>query len=175
MQTAGGWNEFVSLISAGSMIIYRFLCGFVWISLCQSIKIKPTKCITTATGCSSKLTHTGVEIDACAFQVGCQLSSAASDMSLGLCFLHNFSGMKQTCWTAGSWWCCLSLEVVSSIPTGSTIINRFLCGFICVSLCQNIKIKPTKCYLVLTAHIVMKMGLVGSRQLPHIVASCTGL
>ena len=37
----------------------------------------------------------------------------------------------------------LSLEVVSSIPDGSTIIFRFLCGFICVSLCQSIKIKPT--------------------------------
>ena len=36
---------------------------------------------------------------------------------------------------------CLSLEAVSSIPAGSTIIYRFLCGFICVSLCQSIKIK----------------------------------
>ena len=43
--------------------------------------------------------------------------------------------------------CCLSLEVVSSIPAGSTIIYRFLCGFICVSLCQSIKIKPTNMYI----------------------------
>ena len=56
-------------------------------------------------------------------------------------FRHNFSGMKRTCWTTGSWRCCLSLEVVSSIPTGSTIIHWFLCGFICVSLCQSIKIE----------------------------------
>ena len=34
----------------------------------------------------SKLTHTGVEIDTCAFQVDCYLTSAASAMSLGLCF-----------------------------------------------------------------------------------------
>ena len=39
---------------------------------------------------SSKLTHTGVEIDTCAFQTGCQLSSAASGMSLGLCFFTQF-------------------------------------------------------------------------------------
>ena len=52
--------------------------------------------------------------------------------------------MKQTCWTTGSWRSCLSLEVVRSIPAGSMIIDRFLCGFICVSLCQNFKIKPNK-------------------------------
>ena len=40
-----------------------------------------------------------------------------------------------------------SLEVVSSIPAWSTIIYRFLCGFICVSLCQSIKIKPTNMYI----------------------------
>ena len=39
------------------------------------------------------------------------------------------------------------LEVVSSIPAGSTIIYQFLCGFICVSLCQSIKIKPTNMYI----------------------------
>ena len=40
-----------------------------------------------------------------------------------------------------------SLEVVSSIPAGSTIIYRFLCGFICVSLCQSIKSIPTNMYI----------------------------
>ena len=55
--------------------------------------------------------------------------------------------MKRTCWTTGSWRSCLSLEVVSSIPAWSTIIYRFLCGFICVSLCQSIKIKPTNMYI----------------------------
>ena len=58
-------------------------------------------------------------------------------------FWRDFSGVKRTCWTTGSWRSCLSLEVVSSIPAWSTIIYRFLCGFICVSLCQSIKIKPT--------------------------------
>ena len=56
-------------------------------------------------------------------------------------------GMKRTCWTTGSWRSCLSLEVVSSIPTGSTIIYRFLCGFICVSLCRSIKFKPTNMHI----------------------------
>ena len=58
-------------------------------------------------------------------------------------FRHNFSGMKRMCWTTGIWRRCLSLEVVRSIPDGSTITCRFLCGFICFSLCQSIKIKPT--------------------------------
>ena len=74
--------------------------------------------------------------------MGCQLSSTASGMSFWLFFfLHNFSGMKRTCWTTGSWRSCLSLEVVSSIPAGSAIIYLF-CWFIGVSLCQSIKIKP---------------------------------
>ena len=62
-------------------------------------------------------------------------------------FWHNFSGMKRSCWTTVSWRSCLSLEVVSSIPARSTIIYRFLCGFICVSLCQSNKIKPTNMYV----------------------------
>ena len=62
-------------------------------------------------------------------------------------FWSNFGGVKRTCWTTGSWRSCLSLEVVSSIPAGSTIIYRFLCGFICVSLCQSIKVKPTNIYI----------------------------
>ena len=43
-----------------------------------------------APGRSSKLTHTGVEIDTCAFQTGCQLSSAATGMSLELRFFTQF-------------------------------------------------------------------------------------
>ena len=62
-------------------------------------------------------------------------------------FRRDFSGVKRTCWTTGSWRSCLSLEVVSSIPAWSTMIYRFLCGFICVSLCQSIKIKPTNMYI----------------------------
>ena len=101
----------------------------------RASKLNEHICILPEPGRSSKSTHTGVEIDTCAFQMGCQLSSAAMGMSLGLCglfFLHSFSGMKRTCWTTGSWRCCLCLEVVSSIPTGSTMIYRFLSEFKCV-------------------------------------------
>ena len=55
---------------------------------------------------------------------------------------------------------CLSLEVVSSIPAGSTIIYRFLCGFICVSLCQSIKIKPTNMYIA-SARAQFKISIHG--------------
>ena len=43
-----------------------------------------------APGRRSQLTHISVEIDTCAFQAGCQLSSAASGMSLELRFLARF-------------------------------------------------------------------------------------
>ena len=122
------------------MGLYAFPCA-------RASKLNQQICISPAPGRSSKLTHTGVEIDTCAFQTGCQLSSAATGMSLELRFWRDFSGVKRTCWTTGSWRSCLSLEVVSSIPAGSTIIYRFLCGFICVSLCQSIKIKPTNMYI----------------------------
>ena len=52
---------------------------------------------------------------------------------------------------------CLSLEVVSSIPAGSTIINRFLCGVICVSLRQSINIKPKNMYIA-SARAQFKMN-----------------
>ena len=39
------------------------------------------------------------------------------------------------------------LEVVNPIPAGSTIITWFFCGFICISLCQSMKIKPTNMYI----------------------------
>ena len=81
----------------------------------------------------------------CAFQTGCL------EHVIGIVFFkHNFSAMKRMCWTTGSWRSCLSLEVVSSISTGSTINHRFLCGYICVSLCQSIKIKPANILIGLT-------------------------
>ena len=63
------------------------------------------------------------------------------------CVLIQFSGMKQTCLTTGSWWCCLILEVLSPIPAGYMTIYRFYCGFIWVSLCRGIKIKLTNMYI----------------------------
>ena len=53
-------------------------------------KLNQEICISPASGRSSKLTHTGVEIDTCAFQTGCQLSSAATGMSLEFRFVARF-------------------------------------------------------------------------------------
>ena len=53
-------------------------------------KLNQEICISPASGRSSKLTHTGVEIDTCAFQTGCQLSSAATGMSLEWRFVARF-------------------------------------------------------------------------------------
>ena len=114
------------------------VCMHVYMYANQQMWISP------ATGRSSKLKHTDYEIETCTFQTCCQLSSAASDVSLGLCFWHNFSRMNRSCLTTGSWWCCYSLELVSWICARSAIIFRFLYGFICVFLCQNTKIKPPK-------------------------------
>ena len=124
------------------------MCGFICVSLYQSIKIKPTNINIDSARAHLKInTHTCVEIDTCVFQAGCQLPRAASGMLLWLCYWHTSSGLKRTCWTTASWRWCLGLEVVSSIPTGSTKIYRFLHGCLCVSLCQNIKTKPINMYI----------------------------
>ena len=101
-------------------------------------------CISPAPGRSSKLTYTGVEIGTMCIPDMLSVVQCSHGHVIGVAFFwRDFSGVKRTCWTTGSWRSCLSLEVVSSIPAWSTIIYRFLCGFICVSLCQSIKIKPT--------------------------------
>ena len=65
------------------MGLYAFPCA-------SASKLNQQICISPAPGRSSKLTHTGVEIDTCALQTGCQLSSAASGTSLELRFLARF-------------------------------------------------------------------------------------
>ena len=65
------------------MSLYAFRCV-------RASKLNQQICISPAPGCSSKLTHKIVEIDICAFQTGCQLSSAALGMSLELRFLTQF-------------------------------------------------------------------------------------
>ena len=136
------------------MIIHRFLCGFICVSLCQSIKIKPTNMYIASARAQFKInTHRcwnwhlcipdGLSVVQCGLRQACHWNCVS---------WHNFSGVKRSCWTTGSWRSCLSLEVVSSIPAGSTVIYWFLCGFICVSLCQSIKTKPTNMWrdLVIT-------------------------
>ena len=151
--TTGSWRsclslEVVSSIPAWSTIIYRFLCGFICVSLCQSIKIKPTNMYVASARAQFKInTHRCWNWHHVHSRqvVSCPVQPRARHWSC--VFWRDFSGVKRTCWTTGSWRSCLSLEVVSSIPAWSTIIYRFLCGFICVSLCQSIKIKPTNMYV----------------------------
>ena len=122
-------------------------CGFICVSLCQSIKIKPTNMYIASARAQFKInTHRCWNWHHVHSRqvVSCPVQPRARHWSC--VFWRDFSGVKRTCWTTGSWRSCLSLEVVSSIPAWSTIIYRFLCGFICVSLCQSIKIKPTNIY-----------------------------
>ena len=138
----------VSSIPAGSTIIHRFLCGFICVSLCQSIKIKPTNMYVASARAQFKInTHRCWNWHLC-IPDGLSVVQCSHGHVIGVAFFwRDFSGVKRTCWTSGSWRSCLSMKVVSSIPAGSTIIHRFLCGFICVSLCQSIKIKPTNIYV----------------------------
>ena len=139
----------MSSIPAGSTIIYRFRPGFIYVSPCQGIKIKPTNMYIASARAQFKInTHTQVlKLTPVHSRrvVRCPVQPHACHWDC--VFGHNFSGMKRTCWTTGSWRCCLSLEVVSSTPAGSTVIYIFLSGFICVSPCQSIKIKPTNMYI----------------------------
>ena len=132
------------------MGLYAFPCA-------RASKLNQQICISPAPGCSSKLTHTGVEIDTCAFQTGCQLSSAATGMSLELRFLALFQWREA--YVLDNWQLA---ELPQSggrefDPRRSTIIYRFLCGFICVSLCQSIKIKPTNMYVCMYVCMYISM------------------
>ena len=118
--------------------------GFYAFPCARASNLNQQICISPAPGRSSKLTHKQVlKLTPVHSRrvVSCPVQPRACHWNC--VFWHNFSGVKRSCWTTGSWRSCLSLEVVSSIPAGSTIIHRFICGFICVSLCQSIKIKPT--------------------------------
>ena len=85
-------------------------------------------------------------------------------LKISLKFVPKVRIDKRTCWTTGSWRSCLNLEVVSSIPAGSTMIYRFLYGFICVSLCQSITIKPTNMYVCMYVCIIFMCVCVARPQ-----------
>ena len=96
-------------IPVGSTIIYRFfLGGFKCVSLCQSIKIKPTNMYITSTRAQFKIkTHGCCNWHLC-IPDGLSIVQCYLGHVIGIaCFWHNFSGMKRTC---------------RSIPTRSTII-----------------------------------------------------
>ena len=129
------------------MYIYIYICcGFICVPLCQSVKIKPTNMYIARARAQFTINAHGCwnwwNWHLC-IPDGLSVVQCSLGHVIGFVFSQNFNGMKRTCGTTGSWWCCLSLEIVSSIPAGSTIIYRFLCWFICVSPWQSIKIKPT--------------------------------
>ena len=148
---AGGvasvWRSWVRSPPGPRQFIYSFV-GLYAFPCARASKLNQQICISPAPGRSSKLTHTGVEIDTMCIPDRLSVVQCSHGHVIGVAFFwRDFSGVKRTCWTTGSWRSCLSLEVVSSIPAWSTIIYRFLCGFIYVSLCQSIKIKPTNMYV----------------------------
>ena len=100
----------------------RFLCGFICVSLCQSIKIKPPNMYIASARAQFKInTHRCWNWHHVHSRqvVSCPVQPRARHWSC--VFWRDFSGVKRTCWTTGSWRSCLSLEVVSSIPAWSTI------------------------------------------------------
>ena len=93
--TTGSWRgclslDVVSSIPTESTISHRYFLGLYAFPCARASKLNEQICISPAPGHSSNSTHTGVKIDTCAFQTGCQLPSAASGMSLGLCFQKQF-------------------------------------------------------------------------------------
>ena len=81
-------------------------------------------------------------------------------MSLGLCWLFytiSVAWSKHAGQLAVN--CCLSWEVMSSIP--GRPLHWFLCGFIHISLCQSISIKPRHIYIcmyMVTAVIIVLLS-----------------
>ena len=62
-------------------------------------------------------------------------------------YFGSLNNVEQTCWTTRSWWCCLSLNILSSIPAWSTTFSRLLCrlnAFPCASVS---KINTTNVYI----------------------------
>ena len=94
--------EVVSVIPAGSTIIYWPLCGLIYVSLCQSIKIKPTKMYIASTRAQFKInTHVCCNWHLC-IPDGLSVVLCSLGHVIGIMFLHNFSGMKRSYWTTGS-------------------------------------------------------------------------
>ena len=110
--------------------------------MCQSIKIKPTNMFKINThGCWNwhVCISDGLSV------VQCSLGHAIGIVFFTQCQWNEANMLDN--------WQLVVLPqsaVVSSIPAGSIIIHRFLCGFLCVSLCQSIKIKPVNMYTYLS-------------------------
>ena len=134
--------EVVSSIPAGSTIIYRFLCGFICASLCQSIKIKPTNMYIASARAQFKInTHACWNWHPC-IQDGLSVVQCSLGHVIGIVFYDTIS----VAWSERAVQLAAELPQLGGReldPRRVPIIYRFLCGFICVSLCQSIKIEPT--------------------------------
>ena len=114
-------------------------------SLSQSIKIKPTNMYIARARAQFKI-HTQMSKLTPVHSKQVVNSPVPPRACHWDCVLaHNFSGMKRTCWTTGSWRCYLSLELSSSTPAGSTMICRFLSGIIYVSCAWASKLNQQIC------------------------------
>ena len=118
------------------------------LSIYPSQKLNQQICISPEPRCSSKLTHTGVfELNTCALQTACQLSSAASVTPLGLCFLAQFPWYEMNIWNN---WQLAVLPQSGGTEFDPHSVHDNLSvplSVICISLCQSIKIKPTIMYM----------------------------
>ena len=122
------------------------LYAFPW---ARASKLNQQICLSPAPGRSSILTHTGVEIDTCAFRTCCQLSSTALGMTLELRFKRLFQWreayvldnwqLAELPQSGGREFDPRRVHDNSSVP--------LWVYFICVSLGQSIKIKPTNMYV----------------------------
>ena len=115
MCTTGSWRsclipEVVSSIPAGSTINYQFFCGFICVSLCQSIKIKPTNMFIASARVQFKINTQVLKLPPVHSRrvVSCPVQPRACHWNC--VYWHNFSGVKRSCWTTDSWLSCLSLE-----------------------------------------------------------------
>ena len=120
---------YVSSIPAGSTITYRFLCGFICVSLCQSVKIIPTNMYIASARAQFKInTHRCWNWHLC-IPDGLSVVQCSHGHVIGVAFFwRDFSGVKRTCWTTGSWRSCLSLEVADQRKHQSSATLAFLWG-----------------------------------------------
>ena len=63
-------------------------------------------------------------------------------------YFGSLKTVERTCWITDSWWCCLSLNVWSSIPAFSTTFFRFLCRLYAFPCARASTINTTNMYIV---------------------------
>ena len=80
---------------------------------------------------------------------------STSGVELRPIFWGSLFGVERACWTTGTWRCCLSLHVVSSIPIWCTTIFQLLCGLYECSLTRASRLKQQTCMYMYVAMVCM--------------------